>query len=413
MIFARQSTKVRRRFSEFVWLWKHLSRHNSLALKLPSLPTKRRVFSRFSKGFLEERRSCLQEALAGLTRITQILADSAFHLFLQSTLTVKEMESFISGRDRRDLIDIIDPEGIAEYRENKDRRCTCHSTGDSGFSGSVQPDETEEKRGILDDVSSWVASQQNYVSSGMMGNGWSSGYTCQALRKSRSCSQLRAHCPDCSEKQSNPLCRRLSLCHNVASVLPGGQLMIAPSCVKNPRGNDTIGEISDGVSGDSKHYDGDDETEINLSDYEIVKNEPFIRVRDWLNSQKENSFACDRYDSSDDEQGTLTACRDDVRMKDYDIISVPCSGTTTNCTLTTSMGYQSNREAESMAESEADKLEDGNSDSEFSVLHSSIGGLDWRDRDELSSSCESLHSAALFLTFDVVEMIELRYNNVV
>lgn len=189
--------------------------------------------------------------------------------------------------------------------------------------------------------------------------------------------------------------------------------MIAPRCVKNPRGNDTIGEISDGVSGDSKHYDGDDETEINLSDYEIVKNEPFIRVRDWLNSQKENSLACDRYDSSDDEQGTLTACRDDVRMKDYDIISVPCSGTTTNCTLTTSMGYQSNREAESMAESEADKQEDGDSDSEFSVLHSSIGGLDWRDRDELSSSCESLHSAALFLTFDVVEMIELRYNNVV
>ena len=32
MIFAKQSTKVRRRFSEFVWLWKHLSRHSSLAL---------------------------------------------------------------------------------------------------------------------------------------------------------------------------------------------------------------------------------------------------------------------------------------------------------------------------------------------------------------------------------------------
>lgn len=189
--------------------------------------------------------------------------------------------------------------------------------------------------------------------------------------------------------------------------------MIAPGCVKNPRGNDTIGENSDGVSGDSKHYDGDDETELNLSDYEIVKNEPFIRVRDWLNSQNENSLACDRYDSSDEEQDILMACPEDVRMKDYDIISVPCSSKTTNCPSTTSMGYQSNGEAESMAESEADKQEDGDNDSEFSVLHSSIGGLDWRDRDELSSSCESLHSAALFLTFDVVEMIELRYNNVV
>jgi len=85
-----------------------------------------------------------------LTRITQILSDSAFHLFLQSTLTVKEMESFISGEDRRDLIDIIDPQDIAQYRENKGGRCTCRSTGDSGFSGSVQPDDADEKRGILD-----------------------------------------------------------------------------------------------------------------------------------------------------------------------------------------------------------------------------------------------------------------------
>ena len=189
--------------------------------------------------------------------------------------------------------------------------------------------------------------------------------------------------------------------------------MIASSGVKNPRGSDTIGENGDVESGDSKHYDGDDETEFILSDYEVVKNEPFIRVRDWLNSQNENSLASYRYDSSDDEQDTLTACPDDVRLKDYDIISVPCSVKTTNCPSTTSMGYQSNREAESMAESQAGKQEDGDSDSEFSVLHSSIGGLDWRDRDELSSSCESLHSAALFLTFDVVEMIELRYNNVV
>lgn len=84
--------------------------------------------------------------LFSLTRITPILADSAFHLFIQSSLTVKEMENFISGRDKRDLIEIIDP----ECRRNKDRRCTCHSTVDSGFSGSVQPDDFEESRGISD-----------------------------------------------------------------------------------------------------------------------------------------------------------------------------------------------------------------------------------------------------------------------
>jgi len=199
----------------------------------------------------------------------------------------------------------------------------------------------------------------------------------------------------------------------VASVLPGGQLKIAPADVKNPRGNETVGESSDGVSSDSKHYEGDDETNFILSEYEVVKSEPFIRVRDWLNSQSEKSFTGDRLDSSDDEQDTLVACPDDVRVKDYDIISVPCSSRTSNCPSTTSMGHQSNREAEIMADSEVDKQEEGDNESEFSVLHSSIGGLDWRDRDELSSSCESLHSAALFLTFDVVEMIELHYNNVV
>ena len=68
------------------------------------------------------------------------------------------MESFISGTDKRDLLEIIDPEGVAEYRENmdKDRRRTCHSTGDSGFSGSVQPDDVEETRGIFDGKSSFV-----------------------------------------------------------------------------------------------------------------------------------------------------------------------------------------------------------------------------------------------------------------
>ena len=68
---------------------------------------------------------------------------------------MKEMESFISGKDRRDLHDIIHPQAITEYHENKDGRCKCHSTGDSGFSGSVQPDDAEETRGILDGKSSY------------------------------------------------------------------------------------------------------------------------------------------------------------------------------------------------------------------------------------------------------------------
>ena len=251
----------------------------------------------------------------------------------------------------------------------------------------------------LSDVSNWVASQQNYVSSFMGGNGWSSGYTCQRRRKSRSNSHLPS-CPECSNEQSTTINRRTSLSHNVASVLPGGQLMVAPTDKSSPTGDVTNGEHSE----DSKPYEGDDETELDLSDFDIIKDEPFVRVREWLNSKNEKSR---ENDSSDDEENTAGDSAKDIRMKDYDVISVPCSVKPTNSLSSKSIGYHSEGEREVTEEKDEDK------ESEFTVVHSSIGGLDWKDRDELSSSSESLHSAALFLTYDVVEMIELRYNNVV
>lgn len=184
--------------------------------------------------------------------------------------------------------------------------------------------------------------------------------------------------------------------------------MIAPSGITYPRGNETNGEISDGISGGSKPYEGDNETEFDLSDYEIVKDEPLIRVRDWLNSQNDKSVGvCD----SSDEEENVNACTRNVRLKEYDVISVPCVRKPSNCISAASMGYHSN-EGSVLEGGISEEAEEDN-DSEYTVLHSSIGGLDWKDRDELSSSCDSLHSAAVFLTYDVVEMIELRYTNVV
>lgn len=155
---------------------------------------------------------------------------------------------------------------------------------------------------------------------------------------------------------------------------------------------------------DSKPYEGDDETEIDLSDFDIIKDEPFVRVREWLNSQNEDSPG---EDSSDEEGNSASKSPSDIRMRDYDVISVPCSVKRLNSVSSRSIGYHSECEGDVSKEQDEDK------NSDFTVLHSSIGGLDWKDRDDLSSSCDSLHSAALFLTYDVVEMIELRYNNVV
>lgn len=175
---------------------------------------------------------------------------------------------------------------------------------------------------------------------------------------------------------------------------------IFPKNRTSPAGEKTNGDCSEG----SKPYEADDETELDLSDFDIIKEEPFVRVREWLNSQNEQSRK--GADSSDEEEHTAGDCPRDIRMKDYDVISVPCTTKPTNSASSKSIGYHSECEMEGSREEE-DK------DSEFTVVHSSIGGLDWKDRDELSSSCDSLHSAALFLTYDVVEMIELRYNNVV
>lgn len=400
-IFAKERSQVRRRFSEFAWLWKQLSRYNSFPLELPSLPTKTKIFGRYNKDFIERRRVSLQEALASLTRITPVLADSLFHLFIQSHLDVKEMVEFINGQDQQNLREVISPRDNSEpqYGGNKGRRCTCQSTGDSGFSSSAHPEDADGSTRLFDDVSNWVASQRYYAPPLMTGNGWSSGYPCQT-GKILGTNYYLPSCPECSnERSATDERRRVSLSLNVASVLPGGKLMVSPT----ERTSD--GEQTGQSSEDSKHYEGDDEAaDIDLSEFDIIIEEPFVRVREWLNWP--NNLEQHAQDSRDEEENTIrNEPFGDIRMKDYDVISVPCSLKPTHSVHSKSTGCHSEHK-----EGDEEEEEEG---SEFSFVHSSIIGIDWKDRDELSSSCDSLHSAALYLTYDVVEMIELRYNNVV
>lgn len=58
-------------------------------------------------------------------------------------------------------------------------------------------------------------------------------------------------------------------------------------------------ESIDGKLGSFNFYEGDNEMEFDLLDYEIVKDEFFICVRDWLNFQ--NDKLVGRCDSSDEE----------------------------------------------------------------------------------------------------------------
>ena len=89
------------------------------------------------------------------------------------------MENFISGKDSRDLHDIIAPLAAKQpYRDSKGRRCTCHSTGDSGFSGSIQPDDIDpDGKGLLDGTLDICYSLffENYETSY-----WGTSYSCES-----------------------------------------------------------------------------------------------------------------------------------------------------------------------------------------------------------------------------------------
>ena len=248
------------------------------------------------------------------------------------------------------------------------------------------------------DVSNWVTSQHNFASSSLVGNGWSSGYTCQTTKHTQ-LESASPTCLDCFAKRSLPVDRRRSLSDHVASVLPGGQLFVAFSGDGNDR--DFRERRDHSSSGDSKPYEGDDETDFNLVDYEIIKEEPLLRVRNWLRSQDKISEC----NSSEEEERSAR----DVHLNEYDIISIPCRKTSSHHQ---SVGCHSSKGKEAKQE---ETNENDDDDSAFSVVHSSIAidDLDWKDRDEMSTSCDSLNSAVVFLTYDVVEMIELRFSNVV
>ena len=90
---------VRRRYSDFVWLRAWLQKNNGgfSNRKTPSLPPKKLV-RRFDTEFLQQRMKGLQKFLRKVIEQNVYLSDKALHLFLQSEMSVKEIENYLSGR---------------------------------------------------------------------------------------------------------------------------------------------------------------------------------------------------------------------------------------------------------------------------------------------------------------------------
>ncbi|OBS77443.1 hypothetical protein A6R68_16156 [Neotoma lepida] len=103
--FTAKTSCVRRRYREFVWLRKQLQRNAGL-VPVPELPGKSTFFGS-SDEFIEKRRQGLQHFLEKVLQSVVLLSDSQLHLFLQSQLSVPEIEACVQGRGSLTVSDAI------------------------------------------------------------------------------------------------------------------------------------------------------------------------------------------------------------------------------------------------------------------------------------------------------------------
>lgn len=90
-------SKVRRRYSEFEWLRNKLGLDDIVMRHVPQLPRKR-VIGRFKDTFLWQRQMGLEKFLNKLADMNAFANNPAFLLFVQTSLTIKEMDYYLKTR---------------------------------------------------------------------------------------------------------------------------------------------------------------------------------------------------------------------------------------------------------------------------------------------------------------------------
>uniref|UniRef100_G3MNT4 PX domain-containing protein n=1 Tax=Amblyomma maculatum TaxID=34609 RepID=G3MNT4_AMBMU len=95
--FTMPRSTVRRRFSEFISL-KNLLKELQPSLTPPRLPSKT-LLKRFDDKFIEERRSGLETFLRNVLTEPLYLSNKSLHLFIQTSLTMKEIEGVVKGTE--------------------------------------------------------------------------------------------------------------------------------------------------------------------------------------------------------------------------------------------------------------------------------------------------------------------------
>ncbi|XP_030076372.1 sorting nexin-11 isoform X2 [Microcaecilia unicolor] len=104
--FTAKTSCVRRRYREFVWLRKLLQKNAGL-VPVPELPGKAPFFVGSSDEFVEKRRQGLQQFVEETLQNMVLLSDSRLHLFLQSQLSLAEIEACVQGQGPLTVSDAI------------------------------------------------------------------------------------------------------------------------------------------------------------------------------------------------------------------------------------------------------------------------------------------------------------------
>ncbi|XP_003467105.1 sorting nexin-11 [Cavia porcellus] len=160
--FTAKTSCVRRRYREFVWLRKQLQRNAGL-VPVPELPGKAPFFGS-SDEFIEKRRQGLQHFLEKVLQSVVLLSDSQLHLFLQSQLSVPEIEACVQGRSPTTAAEAILHYAMSNCGWAQEERpgAACRAQGDqpnsccflprSGKRGSPSPPPSAEQ----DHVAVWA-----------------------------------------------------------------------------------------------------------------------------------------------------------------------------------------------------------------------------------------------------------------
>ncbi|KAK9513680.1 hypothetical protein VZT92_027195 [Zoarces viviparus] len=138
--FTKKISIVRRRFSEFVWLRQKLQANSQLMVRLPELPPKNLFFSLNNGQQITERMKGLHKFLEQILQSPLLLSDSCLHLFLQSQLSVSNMEACAAGQTHYSVAQAVQRCGLRRFHSEEDLQKDLSTSCDYDSSECLDPE---------------------------------------------------------------------------------------------------------------------------------------------------------------------------------------------------------------------------------------------------------------------------------